>query len=106
MNVNLNQSILDLDDKPVPANDKTKEPLSLGEVCVVALLAQGTDETLSGEAKSRHLGMALLLKSSMKSDPLGTVDLSAEEIVLLKNRIAKFYTTLVSGRAWMMLEGK
>lgn len=93
MKVNFSASIVDLDGKPL-ADD-----LTLGSMATNALMGGFEDErALPGEDKAKRLKLALRIHGA------GEVDLSAEEIALIKKLIAKAYLTLPSARAWQLLD--
>ena len=75
------------------------EDLSLRTVCVEALLGNYQDERIEGAEK------LLRYKLAMKIFHAGDeVELSAEEIVLVKKLIAKMFSVLVTGQAWEYIE--
>jgi hypothetical protein len=76
-------------------------PLTLREVCCGALMGVYKDETeLAGQEKTRRWCLA---RKVYEDD---APDLQAEDVTVLKELIAKRYSTAVVGRAWQMLEGK
>jgi hypothetical protein len=75
--------------------------MTLGRACANALLAPLQDETgkVSGSDHVKRLALA------MKVHAAGELDLPAEDVALLKERVAKVYTTpLVVGRCWLLLD--
>jgi hypothetical protein len=101
MQVNFDQKLLNLDGTEV-VNPNDKEPTLLRGIAVTALLAQFEDErSLSGEDKLKRWELALKIKNG--EDP---IELSVEEISLVKKLIGKGFVVLVVGQAWKMLEGK
>src|ERR1700758_5321084 len=90
---NLDQKILDFDGK------EFTPPLALKDMCLTA--AVGTlpsDPQLTTEKK------VILYRLGQKVHAGGIVDLTAEEIALLKERIAAGYGILAMGRAFELLE--
>lgn len=76
--------------------------LTLGAVATNALLMPYEDErNLSGDEKVKRFKLAQRIH-----DAAGEVDISAEEITLLKSLIAKAYTALVVGQAYAILEAE
>ncbi len=76
--------------------------LTLGAVATNALLMPYEDErNLSGDDKVKRFKLAQRIH-----DAQGEVDISSEEITLLKSLIAKAYTPLVVGRAFAILEAE
>ena len=91
-------------DKPkVKDKPLEKEDLTLKDIMVNALLAEFPDEqkTLSGADKLKRYRLAMDIM-----DAKIEIDLCAEDMVLIKDMIAKAYNSLVSGQAWEMLEPK
>ena len=84
------------DDKPL------ERDLTLASVAVTALLASYDDEkNLSGEDKVKRFKLAQQI-----NDADGDVEVTAEQVSLLKSLIAKGYTPLVVGQAYEILEGE
>ena len=79
---------------------KDGPPLTLRRVAMNALVAQFQDEQgLPGDEKLIRWELALKIKNA--TDP---VDLFPEEVVKIKNCIAKLYGPGVSGQAWQLLK--
>lgn len=57
-------------------------------------------EEVTGEEKLRRLSMAQKIHDRKE----GLVDFGTKDIELLKERISKAYATLISGRAWKVLD--
>lgn len=75
------------------------EPLTLQRVAVNALLSQAEDEAnLSGEEKFKRYKLA----SRIHAEP--AVEVSAEEVALLKRLIGKLYLPIIVGPAFEALE--
>src|SRR5690349_20123329 len=92
MKIDLRQPIMDLDGKPM-------DDLTVGGAIEQALLipAKGDDQ-LTGSAK---LKLFLLASKLHGRDEL---DLAAEDVVLVKDRVGKLYTPIVIGRVWTALD--
>lgn len=74
-------------------------PLTLDTVLVNSLLSTlDEDKNLPGTEKFK------LFQLAMKISDASEVDLSAEEISTIKDRVAKSYTTLVVGKVWNMID--
>ena len=100
MLVLLGKGIVDLDGKVI--NSLSGEPATVRGVVIEALLATFNDEThLSGEEKLKRWELASKIKNT--ADP---VELTAEEITLIKKLVGKAYGPLVVGRTWKILEGE
>ena len=100
MKINFATEVCDLDGKAVTENDLT---LTLKSIAVNALLLtltgeNGQPEQLSGENKVCHALLAQRIYSEEN------IDLTAEEIVLLKTRIGSIYSPLVVMQAWNALD--
>ena len=90
----------DLDGEEIP--DVKGKTATLRGLAIDALLAQYQDEqNLGGEEKLKRWELASKIKNS--PDP---VEVSAEEVVLIKKLVGKAYGVLVVGQAWKYLEGE
>lgn len=96
MKIDVDAAILDENDEPLKDH---QGPVTLGYVVRQALLANppGDDRM---EAAQRDALFALWLK--VKTEPCG--DFTAEEVALMKARVAKCCGTLVAGRSRMLLD--
>ena len=108
MKRNFNTTLKTLDGKPikeqyVDADGKTADrDVTLSTVAVNALLAGYEDErNLAGDDKVKRFKLAQLI-----NDADGEVEVTAEQVSLLKTLIAKGYTPLVVGQAYEILEGE
>ena len=102
MQVLFGQILYDKYDVEIPKSEKDKQPFTLKFACYEALGAFFQDEqNLSGEEKFKRGDLYLKIKSS--PDP---VDLTAEEVALLKKLIAKLYDPILVSQIWRRLEGK
>lgn len=102
MKIDFGASILDLDGEPLMEGEN---PITLAAVSVNALLAtltdaQGQPEQLSGEDKVKSATLAQAIHT------VGTVDLEAEQVALLKGRIGRLYGPLLVMQAWNLLDPK
>ena len=99
MIVFLGKGLFTLDGEILP--DMKGEPATVRGVAIEALFAQFKDEeNLSGEEKLKRWELA----SKIKADP-DPVDLTVEEVALLKKLIGKAYGAIIVGQAWKVLEG-
>jgi hypothetical protein len=93
MKRNLSAPVLQLDGTPFPNNE------TLGSVCFMAVTApMPGDESMGVEQKRRLYGIA------QKVHALGDVDLTAEDIVAIKERVGKGFSVIVVGRVFEMLD--
>lgn len=101
--VDFSRHILDLDGNDIPATaDKGAKPLDLASISGMALLIEpSADPRGSQPASSDKLARFNL---ALKIHAGGVVDVSSEEITLLKNAIGASYGPLVVGRAVEILD--
>ena len=93
MKRNLETVMTDIHGKPY--DDVT----TLGKICLLAFQTPArSDEALTGPEKLAQYVLATKLVKG------GTVDLSAEDITLIKDRLAKTIQALAYGRACELLE--
>lgn len=94
--VNFGTVLIDQDDKPIMDGDKQ---LTLGRAAMVALMSPQPDEqTLPADEKLRKGKLALKVYAN------GVLDLSVEDIALVKKYIGKTYGSLVVVRAFPLLD--
>jgi hypothetical protein len=92
MKIDFSAIIADLDGKPLAE-------LTLGTMATNALMLPFEDErNLSGEEKVRRFKLAQRIHGAAE------VDLTAEDISLIKKLIAKGYATMPTARAWELLD--
>ncbi|MDE2343054.1 MAG: hypothetical protein KGL63_06625 [Betaproteobacteria bacterium] len=93
MKRNLDAPLIDLEGKPF------EDGSTLRTVCFNAVVANFPDDAnLKPEDKLRLYGLA------KKIYPGGNVDFSAEDLTLIKARVAKSYSSLVMGVIYEMLD--
>ena len=83
-------------DEPIMYND---EPATLATACLEALLADRDGERASGQEKAQRYALAMRIVGA--TEP---VAVTAEEIALIKERVAMAYGTYVTGLIWAILE--
>ena len=99
MAIDFTQPITTLDGHPFKDPSGQVSDITLAVIAENALLQAYSDETnLSGEDKIKRYTLARKIEDNKK------VDLSAEEIALLKKLIAKSYNPLITGQSWHMLD--
>lgn len=92
MNIDFSTTIRDLDGNQI-------QDITLGAMATNALMGGYEDERqLSGEDKLKRLKLAERIHGA------SVVDLSVEDVALVKRLIAKAYMTLPSARAWELLD--
>lgn len=106
MRFDFSQFILNLDNQPIPNRRdpnnprESAPPMSLSTVCVNALLGfdPQEDARLEGTEKLRRFNLAQKLYNG------GWVEVTAEEVALLKTLVNRMYAPLIVGRVWQVLE--
>jgi hypothetical protein len=115
MEIRMDRKMIDMDDKELHEQTPTGEKnlmgqeitqegavLTLGKVAINALVAVYQDEAnLSGEDKVKRWELALRIKGAKNG-----LELTVEEIALIKKLIAKAYGPIICGPAWIYLENK
>lgn len=100
MTVLFGKVLLNEDDKELKG--KNEKPFTLKDACFQSLMATFPDEqALAGEEKFKRYELYQKIKAA--PDP---VEISAEEVSLLKKLVGKAYGPLIVGQCWNMLEGK
>ena len=97
MKIKILTKLFNVDDKTIKGPD-TKD-LTVKDVCINALLSPKMDD--SEKVKWDKYELYKRLKTAKD-----VVELSAEEIVLLKQAIGKTQPPLIMGQAWEVLESK
>lgn len=101
MQINVQQPIMGMKGEPLKDGAPDAPNLTLATVLTTALLAHEDN----ADAKWRFEKFQLALKIDAAKDTLdGNVDLSLEQIVKLKELVAKVYPTLVMGRVYLMFD--
>jgi hypothetical protein len=99
-----------LDGSEFLGQDGKPAPITLGDVCEVALLASYKDEgddIVSGKIKiedfnkekARRFGLAKKIHTAN-----GDLQVTTDDIALLKKLIGKSYNALIMGQAWELLD--
>ena len=99
MKIKFTTLMVQLDGKPVkePSGDGETKTLTLGDICTRALMSD--TEEMDGKKKVDMFNLAMRITGTNKD-----VEISVEECVLLKNRIAKSMGPLISGQCWNLLD--
>lgn len=101
MTINFSQKFVTLGGDTVPDGDKGGV-LTLRTIAENALLGTFQDDTATGEEKLKRWKLA----QSIHSVEVGTLNVTSEDVVLIKRLIAKAYATMIVGQAYEMLEGE
>lgn len=97
MKRNFSAAIKNLDGKPLKEGDKE---VTIGSIAVNALLTPYEDErNLSGDDKVKRFRLAQAIHGADDE-----IEVTAEQVTLLKTLIAKAYTPLIVGQAYDLLE--
>lgn len=92
MKVNVDTPILDINGDVVPE-------LTAKKIMVDAMMIPlEEDARLSGDQKIKHFLIAQRLHAG------GEVELTSEDITMIKSRVAKAFNTLATGRIWELLD--
>ncbi len=118
MKINFNQTLKKLDGSPIPRIERKACPqcgfrfaedfilekeTTLKYIVLEALQMIFNDEQgLSGEEKVKRWLLAVRIEATSEID----LDLTVEEIALIKRLVGKAYGPLIVGQTWEMLEGK
>lgn len=109
MRIDFSQPLYSINGVPlaleVNEDGTVKTPVTLGSVATTAVMApklvDGQPQPASGAEALRALSLSLRLYEAT-----GPIDITPEEAVYLRERIAEHWTLpIVVGRAWQMLEG-
>lgn len=100
MKIDFNQELKALDGTALPGPEG-KNKTTLKDISCHGLLAAFDDErNLSGEEKCKRYVLATWIYAN------DDLDLTVEDIALIKKLIGKGFTAIVVGQAFEMLEGK
>ena len=103
----LDIQLLDFKGKPIETDEMMcptcKRPIApmkmiLRDVLLNALASEKQGETISGTEKMKRFRLG------MRMGVLDEIDLTAEEIVLCKSQVEKFYPALIYGQVCDLLE--
>ena len=110
MKVDLNIKLFSLKDQPLNTMEKVGDAtvevqMTLGSVCYDAMLTLlSIDKGEAGKYREERWQLARrVVKAEIAGEP---IDLSTEEIVMLKKRIGEMYSPSIVGPTYELLEGK
>lgn len=98
MLINVKQQILDYRGHPVLDNG---EPVPVGEVLINAANGGGKPEE---DARTKTLRFRMAMRAAAALDGDGEMSVTADEVVLLRDGVARLYAPLVVGRVLEVLE--
>lgn len=94
----MSQQLKNLYDKVLTEQYDGKEaPVTLASICCSALMGEVSAET-TGKEKVRRYNLATSIVGK------GAVNVTAEDVALLKDLVGKMFTTLCVGQAMEMLD--
>lgn len=97
MQVNLNKAILDIEGKPIRDGE---EELNVRKCLVGSLLNSPDGQQIEGQEKQKRFALALRLQNQKDEN----INLTAEQIVLLKKVVGHSFAPLLVGRLYEELE--
>ena len=98
MQINAKQIMTNLDNEPI---EEQGEAMTLGAVMETALLM--ARDSADGPEKAKRFKLALNIHSVTEEYP--HVELSPEDVVLIRKVIGEVFSPMIVGRAYAMLEG-
>lgn len=93
MKIDLNQPLYEL-------NGNEVKDFDLKKACVDCLMLSDPEEKVDGQTKLERYTLGLVINKG------GEVDLTAEQITKLKERVGKYANTIIVGQVYELLEGK
>lgn len=75
--------------------------VTLKSICTEALLNSSVEEKITGEEKAKRYNLALEIFASKQK----IVEISIEDVAVIKKLVGDFYSPLVVGQAYKFLEG-
>jgi len=97
MKINFNVRLKNIMDKEL--KDQESKDILLYDVCTNALLFNAKDEKLEGKEKMRRFKLAHKIYGTKE-----LVSIDVEDVALIKELVAKIYSTLITGQVWELLE--
>lgn len=99
MKIDFSRTLTNLDGSQIVVQaDKAPRPLTLGDVAANSLLADDRDAT--GAQKVARFSLALKVYEA--KEPL---DLTPEDVSLIRERVGQTCVPLICGRSYQMLDG-
>lgn len=102
MKINVKEVLMDLGGKPLKAGPEQTD-FMLRDACVTALTTAMPGEQMSGPESFKRYKLALVV-SGDGVDGDGVVNLSSEDVSLIKTLVGKLYAPLVVGRVYDALD--
>lgn len=99
--IDFNTQITQIDGKPIIDDKGAPAPVTLKKVAVEALLTTFPDEaSLAGEEKARRYVLAVKISGSDS----GKIELTSEDVTMLRKVVGKGYGPLVVGQVWKIID--
>jgi hypothetical protein len=89
--------LVGLDGKPLTL-EQASPPVTLGDVSAIALTSSFKDENPSGTEKVKRWALALRVRTAKD------VELTADDVKLIKDLVAKGFGPLIVGQVWSILD--
>jgi len=97
MKINFNVKLKDIDGKELKHKDET---ITLYGVCTNALLFnEQKEKDIEGKEKVRRFKLAHKIYGTKEP-----ISIEVEDVALIKELVAKIYSTLIVGQVWELLE--
>ena len=96
MRIDFSKELTDLEGNPIKETiDENSKAITLRKVCVNALMAN--EDKIEGTEKLKRYQLATKIQK-------GTMEVSAEDITLIKSLVGKFYGTVIVGQVYEIFE--
>jgi len=96
MKLDVTRVLVNLDGKPIQSGD---EPLTLRDVLCNALLSSMPNKPIEAKVQVDQYEMALRIRQE------DVLTFSLKEAANFQELVARFYTPLITGQVWHILEG-
>jgi len=94
--INFKVGLKNIKGKVLKDNEKN---VTLEDISINALLGNYKDENIDGNEKLKRFNLATRINEAN-----GELELENDDVTLIKDVIAKGYSTLVTARAWQILD--
>lgn len=91
--------LLDATDKPIATSDTDVDSFTVRKACLQAVLVDDQENRASKESR---YGLFVAIKSAKDAD----IELTLDEVQLLKKQVLLAYPTIIAGQICMVLEQK
>lgn len=97
MKIDFSQKLVSFNGEDI-INQNTQSPLTVGSVCIHALLVVDNDNPISGEMKAKHYKLAKDIHAEQKEE------ISDKEAELLKKLVGLYFSPLIVGQVYNILD--